>query len=318
MQVKTILTGKTFTAPLLVLVMLAASIACRFINTTSLGYGVAYYLSVIILQLLVYVIPAIFYCKIRENGEDNLASRMNMTPFSPARLGIVLFTLITLLLGSALLKISLAYMGASTSDFAGYETVVSLNETTTPMEVVYILTAFTVIPALCQEFLFRAIVFTEYRSASSTPYAIICSAVLYAFCSFAPEKFIYYFLLGIVYAFIAVITRSVLASVLIHMLYSTFYVFFESYLLHLAQSQYLTLVIFLLGSTFLLFLSMTLGEAERLYHNDGVKGVKSPDLPRYDPDSDLQQQRIERFARNILSPSFLACAVIYVIGCLLF
>jgi len=265
----------------------------------------------------VYVIPAIFYCKFRENGEENLASRLNMIPFSPARLGILLFTLVTLLLGSALLKIALAYMGAATSDFAGYEAIVSLDETTTPMEVVYILTAFTIVPALCQEFLFRAIIFTEYRSASGTLYAVVCSAALYAFCSFAPEKFIYYFLLGIVYAFIAVITRSALASVVLHMLYSTFYLFFESYLLHLAQSQYLTLVIFLLGSAFLLSLSMTLGEAERLYHNDGVNGVKSPDLPRYDPQRDLQQQRVERFTQCILSPAFLACIAVYAIGSLL-
>lgn len=313
MQIKPIRIKKTTAAFLLCAAVLLLLFGTRMIHSSLLGYGGAYYLSLIILQLIVYVLPAIFYTKLC-GGESTL----RVTPIALPRLGFVLSSALTLLFGSAALKIMLAYMGATSGDFAGYESSIALTDSTGVSDVIYIIMAFVICPALCQELVFRGILLQELRGTGGSVCAVLLCGAMYAFTFFTPETFLYHFAVGSWYGVVSLLSRSLLSAVLLHGVYSLFYVFAESYLLHLAiDSQYLTLVVFIIVSLALFSLAITLGEAERLCYNDGIAGVKSPDTPRYDPDGDIREQRLERFRTHVLSPGFLLCAALFIAGSLM-
>ena len=74
-----------------------------------------------------------------------------------------------------------------------------------------------VIPAICEELLFRGIVFQGLKENFSKPISIVLSALMFALVHQSIQQFIYPFLLGLLLAFVFEKTNNLTYSILIHM-----------------------------------------------------------------------------------------------------
>ncbi len=82
----------------------------------------------------------------------------------------------------------------------------------------FILTAIIggVLPAICEELIFRGIILTGLRKQMKDVFAILLSALMFAIMHGSLQQFIYPFIMGLVFGFIAVRTGSVISSMIIH------------------------------------------------------------------------------------------------------
>ncbi len=307
---------KVRTAPALVLSILLLSVASRYIDSAVLGYGDQLYLSMIVLRLIVFVLPCIFYIKI--NGTGYL-SELNLRPASPGKTGFLLLAFLVMTAGSAAVKMLLAYTGVPASEFLRYESMVAVSKTTELTGVLYIAAAFAVLPALTEELAFRAVILTEYNKSGLGPVmSLLFTSVLYALTSFRAEMLPLYLFTGAVLTVTVYVTRSVPAAMLLHLLYNLFNIFFEGYLLRLLQMrENLTLVAFIVVTLFLFSLVLMLGEAERQYYNEAL----SPDAPAPDEKSGSRKPQaggLKIIGEALGSPAFLLCLGAFAAGIFLY
>jgi membrane protease YdiL (CAAX protease family) len=301
---------KTLTAPALVLFMLMLSIGSRYIDPAVLGYGNQLYLSLIILQLIIYVLPCIFYCKLCGSG---YSLKLNLRLIPPGRIGLMLLTFPVLIAGSALIKLFLSYIGAAGTEFAGYESMVAITDATTFTDILYIITTFAVLPAIAEEFAFRGVILTEYNAGGSgAVQSLLFGSLLFGLIQFKPDMLLLYIFIGAVLSFTVYVTRSLLAAVIIHMLYNIFNIFFEGYIIRLVGvPENLMLTLFIVASLFLFFLILMFSETERLYHNDGLVPEDE-----YDDDDEKRQKTggLHALGEAILSPALLLCIGVFIAG----
>ncbi len=299
---------KTLTAPALVLSFLLLSVASRYIDSAVLGYGDQLYLSLIILRMIVFVLPCIFYIKLCGPG---YAFKLNLRIILPNRIGFLLLAFLVLITGSAVIKLLLTYMGANATEFLGYESMVALTDATTVTNVLYIITAFAVLPAVTEEFAFRAVILTEYNgSGLGAGWSAVFCAALYSLISFRPDMLLLYVFIGVILSVTVYVTRSVFAAIIVHLLYNIFNIFFEGYILRLVKlPENLTLTSFLVISLFLLMLVFMLGEAERLYHNDGLTLGEDDDDEKHNKTGGLHI-----LGEAVISPALLLCIGAFIAG----
>jgi membrane protease YdiL (CAAX protease family) len=300
---------KTLTAPLLVLCMMLLAIGSRYVDAAVLGYGDQLYLSIIIIKLIVFVLPSIFYCKLCGPG---YALKLNLRLVSPGRLGFMLFAFFVLLTGSILLKLTIGLTGAAATEFAGYESLVAITEAATLSDILYIVTAFAVLPALSEEFAFRAVVLTEYNgSGLGTVMSLILSSFLYGLIHFRPDMLLINIFQGAVLALAVYVTRSVLAAAAIRILYNLINIFFGDYILRLVPTpDNLSLIFFIAISLFLFSLVLMFGEAERLYHNDALISDDREDREQ----TGRKTGGMRILGEAVMSPALLLCIGVFIIG----
>ncbi|MDD4773014.1 MAG: CPBP family intramembrane metalloprotease [Eubacteriales bacterium] len=298
---------KTLTAPALVLSILLLSVASRYIDPAVLGYGDQFYLSLIIMRLIIFVLPCIFYIKI---GGPGYTFKLNLRFISPGRFGFILLALAVLITGSAAVKLLLTRLGVNATEFYGYESLAAITDATTLTDILYIITAFAVLPALTEELVFRSVILTEYNeSGLGSGWSLILSSLLYSLIAFRPGMLILYIFIGIILSISVYVTRSVFAAFIIHLLYNLFNIFFEGYILRfVGLPENITLTSFIVISLFLFALVLMLGEAERLFHNDALTMGAEEDAP------DIKAGGQHAFREAILSPTLLLCIVAFIAG----
>ena len=154
------------------------------------------FLSITIIQLLVYLIPLAFYCKGR--GID-LASGMKMRGFAVKKIPFIVVMMLIFFAGSCVLR----YFGLFYFDSAMVNT---------PSAVYFemengnrFLTVFCsiLLPAILEEIVFRGVILEEYRSYGSV-WAVTLSSLLFAMLHLSWENLLYYFFMGVVFSVIAV------------------------------------------------------------------------------------------------------------------
>lgn len=73
-----------------------------------------------------------------------------------------------------------------------------------------------IIPGICEELLFRGVIFSGLREKFSVAWSVIISALLFALVHQSVEQFIYPFILGCVFALVYEKTNNIIYSMLIH------------------------------------------------------------------------------------------------------
>jgi membrane protease YdiL (CAAX protease family) len=202
-------------------------------------------------------------------------------------------------------------MGANATEFLDYESMVALTDATTLTNVLYIITAFAVLPAVTEEFAFRAVILTEYNgSGLGAAWSVILCSVLYSFISFRPDMLLLYIFIGVILSVTVYVTRSAFAAIIVHLLYNMFNIFFEGYILRLVRlPENLTLTSFLVISLFLLMLVFMLGEAERLYHNDGLTLGEDDNDEKH-----IKTGGLHNLGEAAISPALLLCIGAFIAG----
>lgn len=293
---------RTVTAPFLVLICYLAMTLSSFIDPDELSTGGNIYLSVIVLQMLIFLIPGIIYCKLR--GEET-KRRLCIRSIGPRKFAFSLFAFIATLTGSALIKLGLYAVGYSSTSYTLYENYVPTNSGGFGT-IIYVLVALAILPAITEEFVFRGIVLQEYRAAGvSRSSSLIISALLFSMIHFNLAQLPVYFFGGLMFGAVFMVTNSIVAAVLVHLLNNAMSLFFEPQLLLLiTRTNSTVFVLFTFAVIFLLFLILAIHEAEVITYDRGEEGEEPP----FPPVSRKNKAAFkEKLLEAVLSPTFLLC-----------
>ena len=262
------------------------------------------YLSMILLQLLIFVIPGFLYCKLM--GSEFTAA-IPMQKLRPSHTVFLLSSLVIMITGCLLIGIHTGGLAASERGFSLYETFTA-NSSSSAGVVLFQLLAFAALPALCEEFVFRGVLLTALRKRGTVA-AFAFSALYFAMLHFDFAQLPMYLFSGLLLCVVLRITRSLPAVILLHFLYNVFGLFgqsamarFYSYSGNDAMFRFILTTLLLIGAA--LFCS----EASRIYHRYAVESLPPPDIPAV-PWRALPTVLV----RTLFPVAGIACVLIYVI-----
>lgn len=293
----------TFTAPLLVLVIYLLLVLSRYIDVEALKYRGSIYLSLIILQMLIFILPGVFYGSLRGKGLQKKIKKkkpgLRDIWFIFTAFGVMLF-------GSTLINFVSYSLIKTETQYSLYNTF-SPGSTGTVSGIAYIVIAFAILPAITEEYVFRGIILSEY-SEYGVFTAILMSSLMFAMLHFNLTQFVSYFFCGAVAAYTVYVTQSIYAGMLLHFVNNIYAIFFETFLWDVIQSPN-SVVFFLFAAitAFLFFLGLSFSSAERITQMSGLKGEKPPD------EAVKREGGIRLVFESLASPSFLACVIVYVV-----
>lgn len=230
------------------------------------------YLGITILQILIFLIPSVLYCKLRREqtvGRFALrAVRLRYLPF--------LFFLLIFMIS---LGIAIEILTGGIRSLSGGFTLYSAFTAGTAGGASSILAAilsYGILPAVGEEIVFRAILCAEYERPCGVAVSIPASAFFFALIHFSVAHFPTYFLLGLLLAWSGYATRSLFAPILLHIGYNVFCLFGQPVL----SAFYVTagsteIFLFFLGILLFLSAALVAGEARKIYHGHAGRGEDS-------------------------------------------
>ena len=148
-----------FTAPLLVIVIGALAILVgKLLEAISYESAEALFLSYIVAELLVFVLPGIFYVKLKPRG---YAVNMNLVSFGFSKLPSVILMFFVMVFGSVLTNLllsngTLAELSKDALQMTGGDYL------TSPLSILYVSLALAVVPAFAEEFIFCTLIFVFF------------------------------------------------------------------------------------------------------------------------------------------------------------
>ncbi len=260
------------TAPILVIAIFGLLFACRFIDTALLTRENEY-IAVIVLQLVIFLLPAVIY--VRALGRD--ITRFRLSIFGPGQLLLLLSALISLTTGTILIDYITVGGSALEESYDLWGVFISKNEGTAG-NAVYLILAHAALPALCEEFIFRGLLISEYERRSTTA-AVLMSSLMFAMLHFDLSRFPTYFFSGLLLAAAFYASRSLLAVIALHFCNNMIGIFGRPYMQTLAELGGEEFFMTLLCAIFLFFTALFAAEAARLYKS----------YARYDLPSDYRE-----------------------------
>ena len=295
------------TAPLLVALVYLLLILSRIINIPEMT-GENEYIGVIVLQLLIFLLPAVVYSKLKGEG---YALRLRIRPIGGQHLLVSLLGAGTLICGSLLMTILFSSEPQNES-FSLYKTFTASFDGSAEA-IILATVAYAVVPALCEEFFFRSLMSAEYEEYGIGK-ALLMSSLFFGMVHYDFAKLPIYFFAGCVLFATLYATRSLIGSIIVHFLYNLFGLFGESFASEVYNTTGSTeLFLLLLFGAFLLMAALFCGEAARLYRRYARLNTPSDyALPKKKKKS--EEGALTEFAESLLSPPALACYLIFILA----
>ncbi len=250
-------------ATALVALMYTLLLLSRLIDAAFLSRE-SQYLSIILLQLLIFPIPAYLYIRFRPQG---YVKSLRLGGFKLSHLFLVLSGILMLISGCTLLGLLCGMMHAQPS-FTLYDTFSSVNDGSVGASVRLIL-AYGQLPAFCEELVFRGILCAEHEKHGIL-YASTVSALFFAFLHFDLTALPVYLFSGLLLALVMYVTRSTLAAMAVHLGYNLFGIFVQAGLSGYCKSTgSIGLLVILLIAVLLLSAAFFCGEVARILRHRG-------------------------------------------------
>ena len=295
-------------APLLLSVITVLMIAVHYTDISFLSVGGDAYLSMAVLQLLVFAVPSAIYARARGR---RFISHVRLRLFKAVDIPLMIFALGVMIFGGATLNFYFYKMmpqvyAASSSSGSVTSGINGVGDA------LYGVVAAGILPAITEEFLYRGIVIAEYER-NGTALAVILSSVTFALIHFSLVRLPVYIFYGIMLALVLYATRSVIASMTVHMANNILVMFFEIYVYRAAVIQGVGIVLFTFICTALtiLFAFLFFSAAGRAYADLAEKNVPSD----YTRRKKLPGERY--VSEALLSPFFILLIVLSIVGILI-
>lgn len=265
------------------------------------------YYSVVILQLMIFLLPGAIWCKF--SGEKYVSGlRLRMVKGD----SVLLMVSAALLMasGSILLSILFDGMDSLSGSFSLYDTFISKDNGTVSHKI-YLIMAYAILPALCEEFIYRGILCREYEKGGVLR-AVLVSSVFFALLHFNIKNLPLYLFCGIILSMTLYATRSLFGSVIVHFLYNIFGIFGQPYMNNLYQiTGSPRLFVFLVAAVCLISAAVFCGEAARLYRLYLYKAYSAD----YRKPTFQNAAAIRRSYLSVIrNPSAIACFAVYILA----
>ena len=287
----------------LVLCVFLLLVVARVVDTVFLTRD-SELLGVILLQILVFVVPAVGYSALR--GE-RFFERIRISMPRVEHLWFCACALAVMIFGSLTTSILTGGMESLTGGFVLYNTFTAQTDGSF-FGIAALVLSYAIVPAFCEELVFRAYLCAECEHLG-VGVAVVVSAVLFAMLHFSFPLFLTYFFLGAILAIVLYVTRSFFAVLALHVLYNLFCLFGQPYL----TAFYLTagsndIFIFCVVVLFLLFAAFAAGEARKIYHVYARKNLSSA----YTEPRTLRSYP-KTLLRAVATPFALACVAVWIL-----
>ena len=274
--------------------------------------GNSLYISVVILQIIVFRLPAGIY--IRMQG-DGYFSRLRLKPGRPESLPLSLFSALLLISGGLLLSMLFSGLNRLAGPFTLYESFYTDGGGFSG-PTLYLVLAYAVLPAITEELLFRGILCTEYER-HGVSVAILSSTVLFALIHFNFFGIPVYLYAGFLLAVTTYLCRSVSGAIIAHFIYNLFGLFGQPYIASFYEITGSTaLFLFILISVFLLSLALFCGEASRLSRLYAERNLPNIEIPHYKNGSPVPFRL--RLRAALLKPFVLIIFILWLTASILF
>ena len=253
-------------------------------------YSVNRFLIMLVVQLMIFVIPAIIYKRIQ--GPINYRE-LGVAPFRASGLILAVCAAITMFSAAVLMGLD------SRADAGGFSA--DLTQISLP-GILYVVVIYCLLPAIFEEITFRSVIYGEYRKFG-IPGAVLLSSVLFALMHFSLSGFFTYFTCGIVLALVYEVTRSIFVSMIVHFIYNLLSVFSYRILNDAAEkADSLIPFIFVFASLLLLFLFFSLSRAQRLLelYAQTIPESENGEYPKL-------TERLRALLISVVSPGFVLC-----------
>ena len=297
-------------ATVLVLVIYALLLLSRLIDAAFLSRE-SQYLSIILLQLMIFPIPAYLYVRLR-GAEHTKALKLERIKLS--HLFLLVSSSLVLITGCTLLAMLCGMMSAQPS-FTLYDTFSSANDGSVGATLRLIL-AYGILPAFCEELVFRGILCTEHEKHGIL-YAAAVSSLFFAFLHFDLTALPVYLFAGTLLSLVMYVTRSSIAAMVVHLCYNLFGIFVQAGLSGYCRSTgSIGLLVVLLVALLLLSSAFFCGEVSRILRRrarvdllDNPEEISTPGLNRI-PLRKWPRALLAAFA----SPAGIAAVVLWLFG----
>lgn len=182
-----------------------------------------------------FMIPAfIFMFLSRKEGYEPMRLGVRMTPDAPL-----------LIIGAIGIVLTSAYLNSIMVSFIDFNAVFESEPLDTPVKVMVSFIAIAVVPAVCEEFLFRGCVLSNLLPYGKTT-ALIGSALLFALMHGNFAQLFYTFVAGLVLGAVYIETGSIWTSTFIH-LFNNFYSLIQQVVYERGgESEEINIILFLL------------------------------------------------------------------------
>ena len=198
----------------------------------ALGGDVNEYVVVTVLQILTFALPAAIWGRLRSMPKfatgGGYFSKLRIKPPKLSNIAITLSATFVLVFGGLLLSIGFSGGSSLSGSFSLYDIFVSKYDGTW-LGALWLILAYAVLPAVCEEFIFRGILTVEYEK-----YGIFCAAVTtsiwFALLHFSFAKLPIYLFSGLILALLLYATRSLVAVIFAHFVYNLFGIFGQQYI----------------------------------------------------------------------------------------
>lgn len=278
----------------------------KIIDLTLISRENEYY-SVVVLQMMIFLLPGALWCKF--SGEKYV-SHLRLRPFKPNCLPLITSAALLMISGGLLLSVLFGGLESLSQNFSLYDTFISRDNGTVPTRL-YLLLSYAVLPAICEEFVFRGILCHEYERGG-VGRAIVLSALFFGLLHFNIVNLPVYLFSGVILAMTLYATRSLFGAMLAHFLYNIFGLFGQPYMSTLYRiTSSSSLFLFLVGFTFLLSGAIFCGEAARLYRQYLQKSYSAD----YRRPVNTEPSTIRASYLEVLRPpSAIVCFVLYILA----
>ena len=293
----------------LILVAFVLLIISKFVDVTLLNRDNEY-MSVIILQMMIFLLPGALWCMLKGEG---YVKGLSITAPKPDTFLLILAASLVMMSGS--LFVSMAFVGENSLSnvFSLYDTFTSKQDGSVS-NALYLVLAYAALPAVCEEFIFRGILCREYVDKGALG-AIFLSSLFFAMLHFNVQNLPVYFFCGCILALVQYATRSLWGAVITHFLYNLFGVFGQPYMATLYKlTKESRLLVIIAGIVFFSSAALFCAQASKLYRKYLRSGYSSVHKKQRDG-SVAYFSRV--FVDVIKDPFTLALVLVYIIAILI-
>lgn len=262
------------------------------------------YFSVIILQIMIFLLPAFAY--IHWRGEA-LRPKLRMRLFRVDHILLLLGAILTLASGGMLLRLLVSGTHLAGESFSLYDTFISKHNGSAG-NALYLVLTYAALPAFCEELIFRGIFCAEYERHGASCAALM-SMLFFTILHFDLRNAPVYLFSSLVLCAVLYATRSLIAAMVVHFCYNLFGLFGVPYVTAVYASMgRVWVLIFVLVVMLLFGTAIFCGEAARLYRGYATHGKQdgegaNPHLSR--------RESAVRFLRRLLTVQTAVCIVLY-------
>lgn len=293
-------------APILILFVFLMTVVVRVFDLTSGKTADEVFSRTIVAQIVIFVLPALFYCRTRS---DSYLTNIPVSTMQMSRVIFIFYALAVLVSGSMLIQYAVYAIGGNS--YSVSTTGQEISAISEQSGFGYVFLALGLLPAICEEFVFRGILLYEYSQYGKFC-ALTLSSLAFAMLHFSLSGFLSYFFCGLVLGFSFYVTQNLLVNILLHLASNLFSV----YAMPLISQMILGtgnvfFVLFLIGAFFIFSLAMFFREASIVYWEYALGDASMRKFP-----SDAKKVRtngIYAITEVFLSPVFLICALLFII-----